>query len=74
MLLVEVLDECAVTAWAEHQVPLFVAYGLVLLVDGDDVGVVLLFREGYVQLDAEGALVVVLYLCDFAAESGAVFG
>ena len=72
-LFVEVLDECAVSAGAEDEASVLVAQGLVLLVDGDEVGVVLLFRVGYLEFYAEGALVVLLYFGQFAPERRAVF-
>ena len=73
-LLVQVLDQGAVAARAEDQFALLVADGLVLLVDGDDIGVMLLFREGYLQSDAESTLVVVLHLGQLAAEGFLVLG
>ena len=73
-LLVEVLDEGTVSAGTEDDVAVVVAHGVVLLVDGDDVGVVLLLGEGDVQFDMEGILVVAFHFGHFLAEEGAVFG
>lgn len=61
-------------AGTEDEVPLFIADGVVLFVDGDDVGVVLLFGEGDIELDVEGVFVIAFYFADFLAEECAVFG
>ena len=73
-LFVEVLDECTVSAGTEHQPAVIVAYGVVLFVDGNDVGIVFLLGEGDVQLHMEGILVVAFHFGHFLAEEGAVFG
>ena len=73
-LFVEVLDECTVSAGTEHQPAVVVAYGVVLFVDGNDVGVVFLLGEGDVQFHMEGILVVAFHFGHFLAEEGAVFG
>ena len=62
MLFVEVLDKGSVSAGAEDETPLFVAQGVVLLVNGDDVGVMLLFRECYFEFYAKCVFVVLLSL------------
>ncbi len=72
-LLVEVLNECTVSARAEDEASVFVANGIVLLVDGDDVGVMFLFREGYFQFDTEGGFVVLFDFGYFLAEARTVF-
>ena len=74
MLLVEVFDKGAVAAGAEYEGTLFVTDRVVLLIDGDDVGVVFLLGEGDVQLYPEGIFVEAFHLGHLAAEKGAVFG
>ena len=73
-LFVEVFDECAVAAGPEDELPVVVADGVVLFVDGYDVGVVLLFGEGDVEFYVEGVFVVAFHFGHFATEEGPVFG
>ncbi len=73
-LFVEVLDEGSVATGAEDEASFVVANGFVLLVDGDDVGIVFLLGEGDVEFDVKGMLVEQLDLGHFLAEEGAVLG
>ena len=73
-LLVEILYEGAVPTWAEDEAAILVACRVVLLVDGDGVCIMLLFREGYFEFDAECALVVVFHFSNLFKERLAVFG
>ena len=73
-LLVEVFYQGTVATGTEHQASVVVAHRVVLFVDGYGVGVMFLFREGYLQFDAEGAFVVLLHFGNLAPEGGAMFG
>ena len=70
--LVKVLDQSAVSAGTEYQLPVLVPHRLVVFVHNQSVGVVLLLREFYLNLGVERTFVILLHFGYLLAEQGLV--